>query len=448
MGSWSCYTAGGVSYASGADAALGRLLQRIEAATASFSAEEAAASVALLLAAPDRFLFPQPSLFLRTLKRALRLGRVDLALVSTAVSSLRRWLQHPQQLQHQGEGPLLQAVLPLLLPFLEASAERGDSSSAAATRKALLQEAAEAGFTEGHMRSVSSRFSRHADSALHDADGEDEASAPAAGGWTPHILAVRRSVLLLLGELGPQKALWLFEAPRDVSLPGALALHSCEEWGETGRCPIHPEVFLRASLPLGATANALLICVPIKNFVVKVARAAQDAPSRQERATLCELLYALVCCVSQRAAAASLNITPDGGPAAAAADVVVAASASWVPTAATATAASVAMAALYRAILPSILDLIASADPLPRQLLLPLLLRTLRVSADAAASSPTASDPRVRRHRPVTEPTRRGGKEGPGTLLLCSSLLIRRLSRGEACCWVCDADDGAAGGVD
>ncbi|KAL8455192.1 hypothetical protein Emag_001029 [Eimeria magna] len=377
----SCASGEGGNSFSLAQEALSRLLMTVASATLSLPAKEAAAAVALLLAAPDSFLFAHSHLFNKTIQRAFRLGRAHLPLACAAVSALRRWLRH-QQRTTQEEDLLLRTVLPSMRPFIVAPVEKGGHGETAA-HTALLHEAAQAGFTESELRLVVSR--------LQTASGLQEVledSVSPSNAWSPHVVLLRRSCFELLGDLGPRRALWMLEASRNLSLSGALALQSCEDTGHTGRGVLSPEMFLRTSLPLGSAPGSALMCFPVKKFIVHVAKAAVDALSRQARATFCELLAALVCAVSQEAEAC-IRIQSGGGFDAAALPHAK------VPGKKGAAAAA-AIAALYKAVLPFFLELIASSDPVPSQLLSPVMLRCLWTSVDAALLPTLKPDLRVR----------------------------------------------------
>ncbi|KAL8435437.1 hypothetical protein ACSSS7_002508 [Eimeria intestinalis] len=375
----SCQSGEGKNPFAAAEEAISRLLMTVASATLSLPAEEAAAAVALLLAAPDSFLFAHPHLFKKTIQRAFRLGRAHLPLACAAVSALRRWLRQQQQTS-QKEDLLLRSVLPLVRPFIVASAEKmGHSGTAAHT--AFLHEAAQAGFTESELRLVVSRLK--ATSGLQEVLDDSSSLSDA---WSPHVVSIRRSCLELLGDLGPRRALWMLGGSRDLSLSGLLALQSCEDRGLSGSGGVPSEMFLRTSLPLGSAPGSAVVCFPVKSFIVNVAKAAVEALSRQARATFCELLAALVCAVSQEAEAC-IRTQSEGGFAAVP-----------VPHAKVSEregeAAAAALAALYKAILPFFLELLASPDPVPSQLLSPVMLRCLWTSVDAALLPTLKPDPR------------------------------------------------------
>ncbi|KAL8276041.1 hypothetical protein Esti_000035 [Eimeria stiedai] len=362
-----------------AEEAVSRLLVAVASATLSLPAEEAAAAVALLLAAPDSFLFVHPHLFMETIQRSFRLGRSHLPLACAAVSALRRWLRHQQQ-TNQEEDLLLRIVLPSMRPFIVASAERkGHSETVAHT--ALLHEAAQADFTESELRLVVSRLQA---SGLQEVLDEPLSSLNA---WSPHVVSIRRLCLGLLGDLGPRRALWMLGGSRDLSLSGMLALQSCEDRCHTRSGVVFSEMFIRTSLRLGSAPGSALMCFPVKRFIVNVANAAVDALSRQARATFCELLAALVCAVSQEAESCIRTQSEGVFTAVAVPDARV--------SEREGVTAAAAMAALYKAILPFFLEVLASSDPVPSQLLSPVMLRCLWTSVDAALLPTLRPDPRL-----------------------------------------------------
>ena len=137
------------------------------------------------------------------------------------------------------------------------------------------------------------------------------------------------------------------------------------------------------------------------------AKAALQAANRQEKAALCDVLAALLRSITNKALAALNAAAAAAAPATAAAVAVGTGVSQWGPAApaaagqaassAAAAAAAVALGCLYRAVLPSILELIASHDPVPQQVLSAVLLQLQQVSLDvAAASSSAASSPPVR----------------------------------------------------
>ncbi|KAL8427661.1 hypothetical protein Efla_007080 [Eimeria flavescens] len=366
-------------FASAEEALSGFMLQ-VASITMSLPAEESASGVAVLLAAPDSFLFVHRPLLFQAVREALRLGRANLPLACAAVSALRRWLRHQQGNSADAE-QLWQSVLPSLRPFLASFCWEGDNSQRGA-HIALLHDGAQAGFTESDLRLALSRL--HSTSSLQEVVDYSLASTNFR---SYHATSIRRSCLMLLGELGPRRASWVFGSSKELSLSGMLAVHSCDECGQAGSSPATAEAFLRIPLPLGTAPGSRLLCLPIRTFIVSTAKAAVDALNRQARATFCELLAVLMCAVSQKVE--SCLSSPQEG--------TVKAAGFHEPALFTkdVRAAAAAMAAVYKSILPYILELSALPDPVPRQILSPLLLRCLWTSVDSALNDAHRFDPRL-----------------------------------------------------